>query len=352
MADMLETPIANSRRKPATIQVVHDVRNHPNGDRLSLARVLGYQVVVGRDEFSSGDPVVFIEEGSVLPEGPEWSEFLRKQNFRVRVSKIRGQLSQGLVLPTTVLHPSLQGKLKDPTFLATKTGIPVSDQIGVKLYEPPVVKLTNGQCSGAFPNYVPRTDELRLQSYPDALKELQGLNYYITTKYDGMSGTFVKIGGKLIICSRNFQLNQQSDSPFRRVAEGLDLLNRIPEGHAVQGEVCGPSIQGNKLELDRIKFFAFQVRVIGEVNRYLNLGEFEEFCAMNRIPMVNIEESGEDFDYTIEDLLEKSKGFYPNTQSPQEGIVVRPMKETWSPALQGRLSFKVINPDFTPHPQS
>lgn len=346
MTDILEAPISTSRRKPATIQTIHNLRPHPNADRLELGTVLGYQVVVGKGSFQEGDPVVFIEEGSILPEGPEWSEFLRKENFRVKACKLRGQLSQGLVQPISILHPALQDRLRDPAFLAAKTGIPVHNQIGVKLYVPPASKITNGQASGLFPTYVPKTDELRLQSYPKALDEMQGLSYFITTKYDGMSGTFIKIGGKLVICSRNYQLNQSVDSPFLRVAESLDLKERIPEGYAVQGEVCGPNIQGNKLELDRIKFFAFQVRAVGEVNRYLDFAEFMEFCSTHGIPTVPVVEYGEDFSYTLEDLLEMSKGYYPNTTRHQEGIVVRPQQETWSPALQGRLSFKVISPDY------
>ena len=47
-----------------------------------------------------------------------------------------------------------------------------------------------GDCRGNFPSFIPKTDEMRVQSVPEVLDEIHGLPYVITLKYDGTSSTF------------------------------------------------------------------------------------------------------------------------------------------------------------------
>lgn len=107
-----------SERKLATIQEIADIKIHPNADRLELAQVMGWQIVVAKGEFKKGDHIVFCEVDSFLPIRPEF-EFLRpscyrkmhdgKEGFRLKTIKLRGEVSSGLVLPLSIL--SDKGKL-------------------------------------------------------------------------------------------------------------------------------------------------------------------------------------------------------------------------------------------------
>jgi len=90
-------------RKLASIRQIANIRPIPGADRIVVAQVDGWECVVQKDEFHVGDHVVYVEVDSVMPERPEF-EFLRDRKFRVRTIKLRGQVSQGLVLPLSILH--------------------------------------------------------------------------------------------------------------------------------------------------------------------------------------------------------------------------------------------------------
>ena len=81
--------------KLASIQTVSEIRPIDGADRIEAATVLGYQTVIKKGEFHPGDRCVWHEPDTVVAEKPEY-EFLRKQGFRLKVSRFKGQVSQGL----------------------------------------------------------------------------------------------------------------------------------------------------------------------------------------------------------------------------------------------------------------
>lgn len=93
-------------RKLATIREISNIRPIEGADKIVVAQVDGWECVVQKDEFQIGQHIVYVEVDSVVPKRPEF-EFLRPRKFRVRTIKLRGQVSQGLVLPLSIL-PNLQ----------------------------------------------------------------------------------------------------------------------------------------------------------------------------------------------------------------------------------------------------
>ena len=91
-----------SERKLASIQRI--VRIYPalNSENLELAQVLGWQVVIGKNSFKEGELVVFCEVDSVLPPRDVF-KFLESKHYRIKTIKLRGNLSQGIVFPLTIL---------------------------------------------------------------------------------------------------------------------------------------------------------------------------------------------------------------------------------------------------------
>ena len=90
--------------KDATIEIVNDVIDHPNGDRLSICTVLGYKCVTKRDQFKTGDVVVYVRPDSVFPDS-EWAqEYKKYAKNRIKSIKIRGEWSEGVILPITILN--------------------------------------------------------------------------------------------------------------------------------------------------------------------------------------------------------------------------------------------------------
>src|SRR4029077_565332 len=140
----------NMERKLVTIQRIDALDPIPGADNIEHARVMGWDVVDKKNEFAVGDPCVFFEIDSVLPDGPSWSEFMRPRGFRVRTIRLRGVLSQGLALPMSIL-----GDDQDPQ------KIDLSARLGVTKFEPVITDTR--EIAGPFPARVPKTDEIRLQ---------------------------------------------------------------------------------------------------------------------------------------------------------------------------------------------
>ena len=335
-------------RKLASVQRVLGIETIANADAIELVRINGWQCVVKKGEFAAGDLGVFLEIDSVPPEwdvfrflwtpkthvGPE--PFVRPEKFRIRTMRLRGALSQGLFLPMGAV--GMEGP---------NEGEDLTERMGVGKYDPPA-PTGMGNWRAPFPALVPKTDEMRVQSVPAVLEELAGLPYAITLKYDGTSATYAIDGrtGEFHACGRN-----------QSVADGPNLYWQMARKHdleavlqanptlAIQGEIVGPGVQKNPLGLGEVSLFAFNVYDMS-AGQYLDHGAMRAFLRANNIPAVETLEVGEAFAYTLPELLARAEGLYPGTKNEREGIVIRPMAETRSDVLGGRLSFKAISNRF------
>ncbi len=324
-------------RRLVSIQTIDAIAPIPGADKIEQARVMGWTVVIKKGEFSIGDPCVFFEIDSILPSGPSWSEFLRPRGFRVRTLKLRGVLSQGLALPVDILGAG-----------EVPRDVDLRDRLGVTKYE--AVLPDAREIAGPFPGRVPKTDELRLQSALGVLDELRGQPFYVSTKCDGASATYVRDADGFLACSRNWAL-ARGDNHVWRLAERYQLAERLPVDVAIQGEVCGPGVQGNRLGLTAHELFVFSVYDL-RAGEFLSFERFIAFCAERGLTTVPIERvvdgaAAAAYDHSLDGWLASARGSYPGTTRHKEGIVIRPLVEQRSETLGGsRLSFKVINNDF------
>ena len=325
-------------RKLVSVQRIDHLEPISGADNILKARVMGWDVVVKKGEFSPGDPCVFFEIDSLLPESAPWAEFMRPRGFRVKTARLRGVLSQGLALPVSILPGAVPSQ-----------GTDVSEALGVVKYEP--VPPNTTEVAGPFPGQVPRTDEIRLQSALGVLEELRGHDFYVTTKLDGTSATFFRpLEGPLVACSRNWALRREASHAAWRVADRYQLETVLPPGFAIQGEVCGPGIQKNRLGLSETDLFVFSV-LDTRTGSFLDQEAFLAFCAEHGLRTVPVEqtvtgEAARAFEHSLENYLKLAQGLYAGTRQRKEGIVVRPRVERPSATLGGRLSFKIINNDF------
>jgi RNA ligase (TIGR02306 family) len=322
-------------RKLASIQEVYDISSIDGADRIQKASVMGWNVVVKKDEFREHDKCVFFEIDSILPDDKDWAQFLQPRKYRVKTCKLRGVLSQGLALPLSILPTQKDWQIDED----------VSELLGVVKYEPPIDAKIGGVTKGTFPSFIPKTDEPRVQSSGYLLRELQGLPYCITEKVDGSSGTFYRDEEGFHVCSRNLELKEDDNNAFWIVAKKYDLPNRLPVGVALQGEVHGPGIQKNRLglkELDLAVFTAFDFRK----GKRLSWSDTEEICNDVCVPIVDVVEVGDSFSHTKESLLELAKGKYRGTKNNREGIVIRSRDAVNSKRNGSPISFKTINNDF------
>lgn len=246
-------------RKLASIRQVGSIIPIDGADNIVLAKVDGWQCVVKKDEFQPGDLGVYFEIDSIVPDEPTF-EFMRKSNFRVRTIKLRGQLSQGLMLPLAAF-PSVQ--------LPTEVGSDVTDLLKVGKYEPPV-DYSAIQAAGSFPYFLRKTDQERIQN---CFKEIDWYDSFeVTEKLEGTSITFYHYDGRFGACSRNLEMSLVEGSKYHRLNEKYNLeaaLSKYGGGIAIQGECIGPGIQGNYYGLKDIEYHIFSVYNIN-TQRYLD----------------------------------------------------------------------------------
>jgi len=326
-------------RSLVTIQNVKSISPIPDSDFLELAHIMGWQCVAKKGEFKEGDLGVYFEVDSFLPVDERY-EFLRGssfrdnadngQGFRIKTMRMRGQLSQGLLLPLNNF-PELAG---------CNAGDDVTEKLNVKKWYIPETANAGGTIIGERPHGIPASDEIRIQSALELLDELNGRPYYITTKMDGTSGIVYYIDGKIGCCSRNKEIKDELDALYWLPVYKYGLKEKFPKLNrniVLTGEICGPGIQKNKLRLTEIEWYVFDVKD-ADANRYLPYDDAVKLCEELGLKTVPLEERGDAFNYSLETLLEKSRGKYPSGLD-KEGIVVR------LSAFPKAVSFKVLNND-------
>lgn len=90
----------NKERELAYVVVIDDVTPIDGYDRVELAHVGGWTIVVGKGEFHKGDPAIYFEIDSKLPEVKPFidMEFLAKKHYKVKTQKMCKSISQGLLM--------------------------------------------------------------------------------------------------------------------------------------------------------------------------------------------------------------------------------------------------------------
>jgi RNA ligase (TIGR02306 family) len=363
-------------RKLATIAKIDEIRPHPNADALELARIRGWQVVVKIGEFKPGDLCVYVEIDSVMPERPEF-EFLAPRKYRIKTTKLRGEVSQGIAFPLRILDSCEKGTVShypyhvtiDGSFYDLQPGLNVTKVLGVTKYEEPIPACLGGTAAGRFPSHSIRTDEERIQNLMDHLEEYRCFYLWTATeKLDGSSVTYSIFNDEFQVSSRNLQLKETEKNSFWKFAREnyveeemrkfMDdaVLNSL----TLQGELLGEGIQGNKYKLkgQTVRFF----RVFDPVAyRFFSVEMAKKTVEHMGFEFVPIIETDMTLPETVEELLAYADGRSALYDTAREGVVF--VAESTLPGIylegplegrsarpledyQNRLSFKVISNKF------
>lgn len=330
MSDLTTTKgvFNNMKFTVASIGQVVDIQPIEGADRIESVSVVcndygKWHTVAQRGVWKIGDLcVTYLMDA--MPVITDDLKFLEKTDGIVRVSRVKGTLSECVIVPV----PESLGEVT--------VGQDVMEALGVKKYFKPLP--TNSDIVGDFHPIVPKTYEPMYQRVPLMLEALKGQPYYITMKYDGTSGAVLNDNGTVRIYSRNYEVNPK----------GVwgDVLGRfftgIPEGIAIQFELYGEGIPPNPLGISGKDIAVFSIYSLF-ARQYQAYADVIWTCRAMNLPLVKLVEAGNAFDHSEESLLRLASGKYPSGK-PMEGIVVRSATEM----LVGgeRLSFKVINPDY------
>ena len=341
-------------RKLASIKKITNIRVHPNADSLEIAEIQGWDVIVKKDIHKVGDLVLYFEVDSFLPVDPRY-EFLRKgcfrttsnlgDGFRIKSMKLRGELSQGLIIPLNE-YPDLviRGEApRDDYHGETRTVEEFDDVtkwLGVKKYEQPLPSNLTGRVKGNFPLFIPKTDQERIQNITYKERNLYGDDTFeLTTKLDGSSMTVYYNEGNFGVCSRNWDLTEEAENLYWQMANKLELRDYLTLGRnfALQGELVGPGVNHNRAQLKEHHFFIFDVYHI-DYKRYLTpierCGFLATYChELQHVPILDYNAR---YPEKEEALALADKTMYNGL--PAEGIVYK--------SNQHQFSFKAISNNY------
>jgi RNA ligase (TIGR02306 family) len=329
-------------RKMASIRRIDDIVPIEGADAIECAVLGGWKVVVKKGEFTVGNLAVYCEIDSWIPtelapflsKGKEPREFEGIKGERLRTVKLRGQLSQGLLLPLEPTCANIESELFE--------GLDVSVPLNIVKWEAPVNAQLAGQVKGNFPSSIPKTDQERVQNLTKEIKAAfdNNLLFELTEKLEGSSMTCYLIEQEFGVCSRNLDLKRNDDNTLWKVAieDKIELKMRIAglDNHAIQGELVGPGIQSNIYKLSKPMFFVFDIYDIKK-GVYMNPVERQAMIKVLQLNHVPVLTNDKDLGIgTVDELLLWAEGkSFLNGKQEREGIVFK--------QIDGGMTFKAIS---------
>lgn len=332
---------AVSFRKMATIRRVDNIEPIEGADKIVCATVGGWKLVTAiTNGFKIGDLVVYCEIDSWIP--TKVAPFLTKpghfpktfnevQGEKLRTIKLRGQVSQGLIMPIASCI-EICG-----CWSPLEEGTDVSEWLGIQKYEKPMDAKLAGMAKGNFPSRIFKTDQERIQNLKRELETYANMNWEITEKMEGSSMTAYVLDDVFGVCSRNLDLKETEGNTFWDTARAFDLetkLRKIGGNIAIQGELIGPGIQDNIYGLTKHEFRLFDI-FYPDTMEYAAPVIRQNICdnfQILHVPILFEQCISDDMQTLIQSADGKSQiGTKPN----REGIVFK--------SQDGKTSFKAIS---------
>lgn len=395
MDQQVEGAVVETARKLATVRKIDAIDPIPGADAIEVATVGGWKVVVKKGDFDAGELALYLEIDSWVP--TELAPFLSKgheprtyngvQGERLRTVKLRGQVSQGLLLPIWDEHGfdekdrevqlwmvPYTSSIKDAVALCVaqedelKDGLDLTEMLRVQKWERPLSPQLAGRVRGNFPSFIRKTDQERCQNLKRQITEahVSGDKFEVTRKIDGSSMTVYykteliddpiahaaglqAIVARIGVCSRNLELKLDDDAndsnAFVKTARASGIFHAlmgVGRNLAVQGELYGEGIQGNSEGIVGHSFAIFDIFDI-DAQRYLNPSERwdvywklrDHGYAGEHVPVLNDNfQLGSD---SIDELLKLAEG-KNEAGNEREGLVFK--------RHDGQFSFKAISNRF------
>ncbi|MCK4359146.1 MAG: hypothetical protein KAW92_10485 [Candidatus Cloacimonetes bacterium] len=312
------------------------LEKHPDADLLSIATVKGWQCVVKTSDFDGVELGAYIPLDSILPPMPEW-EYMQSKKYRVRTIRLRGILSQGILIPAK------EGWVE---------GQDVTEELGIKKWIPPEErqeKVIHGGVKVPEPaKFCYHTDIERIQNFPNAFKE--GDEVIITEKIHGTNCRFGWTDGQYMVGSHTCRKECHGVSIYARIGEELDMEHKFSfnlftkenNDLVLYGEIYGFKVQKKfNYGLETQKFILFDVQLNGV---FLEWEEVEGYAKIFNLDLPPVLYKGPFSNKVVEELV---NGLTVLGQGAhlKEGIVIRSIHEEWDERL-GRKWIKKVSDEY------
>jgi RNA ligase (TIGR02306 family) len=355
----------------ATVEKLVKVEPHPNADRLDIVQVLGWQCVAQKGNYKEGDYVIYIPIDSILPEALESLLFgpdakVKLSNHRVKTIKLRGAISQGMVMP-------LKLAAEYGCVVPLEEGYDLTAKLGITKYEPPAPGFQSapGRARAVNPNFHKYTGIENIKNYtkvfqPDDLvqitEKIHGTNFRAgwtpfhadtfwkrVKQFFGMAPKYEFVFGSHNVQLSNSLLDKPESNVYAWAVDKYKLKEVLTPGLVIYGEVYGPNIQKGYhygLKDGERGFVAFDMK---HGDRYMSTGEFEIVMSETNIPTAPVLFTGFYKDVDLAQITAGDSVLAPS-QKVREGVVVKSALE--DTCYAGRKILKSINPEYLLKDQS
>lgn len=303
------------------IQQIESVVPHPNADRLEIAMVSGYLVVVPKGEFKAGDFGVYFPPDNLIPQDVAdalgVAKYLKHAVYpgdsgasqcRIGAARIRGQASFGFIIKTE----------------NDEVGLDLNGVYRVHRYEPPV-KLDGGKMrTSEHPKFYRYFNIENIQRARNLIQP--GTPVAITEKLHGSNCRIGVIDGGIVAGSHKTQLEYRDGSlywtPYNQCRQLLEDMKEDEVDIIIFGEVIGPGVQDLKYGVASPEFRCFDIMVAGE---YVDFFVWKHLCRTYEINMVPVLYTGP---FSMEKVVELTDGKSTLAEHIREGVVIRSILET------------------------
>ena len=334
-------------RKLATIRRIAEIRPIENADAIEHVRVDGWWVVGKKGEFQIDDLVVYIEIDAWCPhelapflsKGKEPREYNGVKGERLKTVKLRGAVSQGLLLP-------IPTELNDPTQFTE--GLDITELLGIQKWEPPIPAQLRGKIAGNFPSWLRKTDEDRIQNCFKDVSPRLNESWVIEEKVDGSSMTvgyrkcdFIldkdgqPIPEEFVVCSRNLSLKLEDEgNTFVRIAKESsiqDAMKAYGRNLGISGELIGEGVQSNKYDIKGHRWLVFNIFDV-DIGKYVSAEERQLIirdlvalgATIEQVPVITAVGTRLLDGLSVDDFLEMAEGkSILNPKTEREGLVFK-----------------------------
>jgi RNA ligase (TIGR02306 family) len=350
-----------------TVMPIREIVPIENADKIEAVKVGDFLSITLKGQFQVGNLVAYIPEGSLVPlpllkEMGLEGKLAGSQKNRVKAIKLRGCLSQGLVLSYSKLIDYWVGAYGIDVH-TPKEGENVAGVLGIIKYEPPMPAQFSGRikpCGDA--SYTVNYDIENIKKYHDYF--VDGEEVVMSEK---IHGTLMEVGilsdGQVFVTSkglakRDFIIedNESNDSntyirAYRKylgqeVMENLQTLlqEQFPMPQVVVfGEVFGIGVQDLGYHQNETQFRAFDI-YIGNKHKgsFLSVDAFIRCCDQLGIPRVEYLYRGPFSKEVLDNYTNGLESISGNSAHIREGVVVRPVQEREERGL-GRVILKSVS---------
>ncbi len=360
------------------VEKILKVEAHPNADRLELATCRGWNCVVPKGVYTSGDMCVYIPIDSILPEQLEATLFegskVQLTKHRVKTIRLRGAISQGLIASSEIIYEYLGRHGKH---VKLKEGLELTDLLGISKWEPPAPKFqsfqggkqaSKKQTNPFFSKY---TSLENIKNYPQvfqpedmviATEKIHGTNFragwvpvYADTLWKKVKKFFRALPAyEFVYGSHNVQLQNHDKNAkvfydnniYYQATVKYNLKNILKKGEVLYGEIYGSGVQGGYdyglKDEKNVVFFDLKI-ITKEDSKWADYDDLFLLCTAGRLPLAPVLFKGKFEDIDSEKLFQ-GHSILSSKQKTREGFVVGSIKEETS--YMGRKKLKYINPEY------